>query len=166
MVAVRDMEHLFMATAGASERVMVERQEARDRTIRAIREVERRVQEAIRGDSLRGLANLNPVYGQPSIQGARVVQPGGDVDRKVQYGKRAVTMNRDGQFIVMDVTIDGAITLEPARDEDFLAQDLDSVVYTVWTALVRHIARADRTVENYERLTSLSENLTKALSSP
>jgi hypothetical protein len=163
-VAAADMEYLFTAAAGASERVMVERQEARDRTVQAIREVERKVKEAVRGDCLRGLANMNPVYGEAPIQGARVVQPGGDIDKKVRYGQHAIVLNKDGAFMSMDVDDDGRVTIEAAKDEHFLAQDLDSVTYTVHTALQRHIARADRTVENYERLTSLAENLTVALS--
>jgi hypothetical protein len=159
------MDYLFAAAAGASERVMVEREEARDRTVEAIRELEGRVREAILGDTLRGMANLNPAYGGTPVQGMRVVDAAGDPDAKVRPGRRALILGKDGEFLVFEVMAGGAHQLRKASDGDFLAQDLDAVTHTVRTALERHIRRADRTVENYERLTSLAATLVEALTS-
>jgi len=163
MVAAFDMEYLFTAAAGASERVMLEREEARRRTASAIRELERCVKSAIAGDTLRGLANLHPVPDEPPILGARLVQPGGNTDAKVQFGRHAVVLGKDGAFLAMDVTERGVVTTKPADDDDFLAQDLDAVMHTVRVTLERHVTRADRTAANYERLTVLAETLTESL---
>ena len=165
MVAAVNMEHLFVAAAGASERVMTVRDQARVQSVRAIREMERRVQEAIMGDTLRGMANLNPMPHEKPIQGARLQRdPNGKaIDAKVAVGRRAIVLDKDGRFQQMAVALNGDVLLTPVLDDEFLAQDLEPVTRLVRAVLERHVARADATAATYRRVKDLAETLTETL---
>ena len=163
MTAAREMRGLFAEVAGASQRVSVVRRRARTGAVGSIRELESALQTAIAGDTLRGMPNLNPFHGKPPVPGMRVVPAAGNPDAKVQPGRRALILSKDGTLQVMEAQSSGSTVVRDAVDEDFYAQDLDAVLHTVSVALTRHIRYAERTVENYERLIGLAESLTAAI---
>jgi hypothetical protein len=160
MSAVRNLDDLYRAATAASERVMIEREDAREAAIVAIRGIEARIQEVIAGDSVRGLANLYPAS-RPVENGMRVVSQEMQHlhDTPVRLGRSALVLDRHGCLSVFDVSSDGAFGSRPVRDDEIQAQDLDAVLHTVGRALARHCERADRTTANYARIVALSDSI-------
>ena len=167
MSAALDLEGLFMRAARASELCMVVRDEAREQAVVAIRDIERRLREAIAGDTLRGLRNLyrqfdgRDIFGAPPRLAARIVRGRGPVedrrvDAPIEFGTREWVWTKAGALACWAVSLDGVFSERPLEDEELLAQDLEPVAATVAHVLARHCERAERTAANYERLAELA----------
>ena len=175
MGAARDLEWMVGRAAAASGAAMTSREDARAQAVAAIRDLERSVRDAVRGDTLRGLANLCSQRDQPARLGARVIGRDGAqgltiaqqvdrVDKPIALGRKALVLTKEGELAVYAVDEQGGWSQWPAGDDELLAQDLDAVAFTVAYALGRHVARAERTAANYVRISKLAQALAALLS--
>lgn len=173
MMAV-NLDELFGKAARASEDVMIVRDEARAEAVLAIRDIERRLRDAIAGDVLRGLRNLHrqydgrPVRGGSVRWGARVVRGPGPatearVDAAIEFGTSCMVVTKDGELAIFGVDERGVFTSRPVDDDELVAQDLDCIAATVALVLERHCAAAERTSSTYGRLSELATLIRKAL---
>jgi hypothetical protein len=172
--AARNLEQLFAAASTASASLMEGRDLARQHSVRAIREVERRLRSAIAGDTLRGMSNLFPVRGAIAQQAARVVGREGahtdffaqamrKLDEPVPFGRSAMVLTKEGELMVFEVGERGEFSSRPAEDGELTAQDLDAVLHTVRAVLERHVQRAERTAANYARISGMAAQLGRLL---
>lgn len=163
--ASASLEELFAGASWASEEVASRREVARREAVRAIRRLEGSLRQAVAGDTIRGLANLNPVRGAPAQQAARVVGPGAahKMDAPVAFGTRAIVLAKDGALVVLEVGERGELHARAVRDDELTAQDLDAVVETTRRVLERHVERASRTASNYARISELAGALCAAV---
>lgn len=148
------------AARAASTRVQSERARARDTAITTIRSLEHRVQEALVGDMLRGLSNLNPtgeVY-----QAARIAPSRYGIDGYLPEDGRAVmVIDKSGTLVLAEA---GPIVVAtPVVDGELMAQDLEHIARAYQVALERHVSRAEKTVKSYSRIVDLSRRLADAL---
>lgn len=173
MSAAASIDTLITRAGLASEQVAEERDGARRSAIEAIRLLERRLRDALRGDPLRGMVNLVYVRGVVR-QAARVVGREGAhtgffevsderIDKPIVFGTSALVMTRDGALAQFAVTADGEFSSRPVSDDELVAQDLDAVVHTARRVLRRHVERADRTAANYARLSEMAGALSDAI---
>lgn len=154
--AARSLSDLtFEAVAHASNRVAFARDQARMNAIATIRKLERRLQDALGGDVLRGMVRLTER--DWSYRGARVRAH--DMDERVPRDNRwHLVVGKDGRLEMLGY-IAGIWQTKPAHDGDLTAEDLEHV-QRVFAALVeRHVQSSAATVANYHRLHALAERL-------
>lgn len=163
------MEGLLSSAAEQQEKATTLRGIAYGNAVAAIRALESRLLQALNGGTLRGLKNLAPGVGVP-LQAARIKGSRwfGIDDVLPPDESEVLVISKTGQ-ICMARGIDlqklsgERWEMRPARDEDFIAQDLEPVVDAVQQALERHIVRSEKTSASYERVSYLSNRLIDAM---
>lgn len=154
------IDKLMVEATQASERAISARENAREDAVKAIRELEARLVEALDGDTLRGISRLQE--GDTGIQGINVRGAGKfGIDTYLPTDGREVLIISKGGRLQM-ASVNGGVEKEQARDAfdaELTAQDLEPIASAMQKALERHIVRAERTEKNYVRVTDLCEKL-------
>lgn len=139
------------------------RVEAREGAIRLLRELERRLQQALGGSQLRGLPRLLPPEA-PSFVGARV--RGDDRFGIGSYlprdGRPALVWTAAGALEWAWRTPAG-VEHRPVQDEEIAAEDLEPAAVALRDALSIHVERTERTRADYLAVTDLVRRLDAAL---
>ena len=159
------LDDLLQQTYRASEGVALMRATASESVVNAIRTFERKLREALDGDSLRGLANL---AGAPSLGGVRDRFYGAqlsapNVDLPLVY-KAVLCVDKHGSF-VMTRALDGDPYWEsrPVLDHELRAEWFEQITRSLQVVLERHIARSSRTEANYRATAEFAERLAAAV---
>ncbi len=162
--------------ARASAAVVTARTAARQKVVRAIRDVESRLIAALEGDVLRGVVNLVPGDLLEPYQAVRV---NGDARFGIDSylpsdGRPVLVIEKTGHLAMAWVeqgrgVVDGrphffpTVGRRPVRDDELQAQDLEPLARAVRAALDRHVQRAERTARSYERAGALAARIARAL---
>ncbi len=165
MSAVK-MDELMGASAQASAKVMLVRDEARDAAVKTIRGLETRLVEAIAGDTLRGLTDLVPnERGVGGLQAIRI-HPSPRTGLNGPLDDRWVTIiTKEGTLARAHrcPRLSAGWESYPCPDDELVAQDLEPYARAVQHVLERHIARAERTAANYLKVTLLATKLANVI---
>jgi hypothetical protein len=142
------------------------RDRARGDAVRAIRLLERRLVEALGGYKLKGLPNLAP----ESEHAFNAIRVRGKVSEALPMDGRAVlVLAEDGSIRMAMRYEDGGLCPKvfardwPARDADFVAEDLEPIAARILNALENHNAHASKTAARYAEVAMLSRRITGAL---
>lgn len=149
----------------ASERVSDERRKARESAVRAMRQLEARVLEALDGDKLIGLSKLMPPTAR-ELLGERVNawSRHGSGGYLPDDGREVLILARDGSLQVAKRHADGkAYVLRPVLDDELVAEDLESYVRVLQEALQQHALLASTRQERLMRIRTLADRLIDAV---
>jgi hypothetical protein len=151
---------LLTKTRTASAHVVYVRSTARVEAIRAIRELEKALQAALAGDTIRGLPDALSFRHDPPLQALRV---GSETNWLPLDGREVLLLSRRGELLFGRVLGQGRYCTREVGDEELRAQDLEHVTRTVQRALVTHLARTEKVAANYETASNLAQTLAKAV---
>ncbi len=146
------LEQQMQTAEDVSKNLQEDRLTARSNAVIAIRLIEDRLVEALSGERLRGLPNLNK---SAPYFAARV------------RSKPAQLLEDDRWTLVLDDS--GMLMMAAkdcstaAKDEDLLAEDLEKFTRVVKTALDGHISACTRSAKSYAKCTRLSSLVWDAL---
>ncbi|UCC72016.1 MAG: hypothetical protein JSV86_16860 [Gemmatimonadota bacterium] len=153
----------FNRIRSTAQAVARSRDTVRPEAVKAVREIERALQEALEGEPLRGLRNLG---GSAMFAGARVR---GKTDKKLpgpdsQKGERDfLCLNAKGQLVIVwweDVGDDMVeIRERPVRDDELVAGDATDLLNTVQQILPRHVEHAERARARYNKAALLAQRV-------
>jgi len=161
----RTTTDLLKRTQAASAHVVYVRSTARLEALRAIRELEKALQSALAGDTIRGMPDALSFRHDPPLQALRV---GSETNWLPLDGREVLLLSRQGA-LVMGCTFtrrDGtgrSFEVRPVANEELRAQDLEHVTRTVQRALEGHLAHTQRVAANYETTSALAQTLAKAV---
>lgn len=147
------------------------RADARVDVVSLIRQVEKRIVKSLDGGVLKGsyssrLPNLMPSFGQP-LHAVRL--RGKPEESLPEDGRAVLVMLEHGTFVMAKRDLDNydGVTLRasvtPAKDSDFIAQDIHHVMKNVATTLSIHVELTQKSVERYDEFAWLADRLTVAL---
>jgi len=153
----------------AAQGLATVRDDARMAAIRAIRQLEAALLEALDGQSLRGLKNLGqgnaPIYaarvrGEPHTKLAWPTEPDSVVE--------SLCITPSGSLVMFQCATDehGAgldPTSRPAADTDFRAEDIEALTRTLAGILPRHIQAAEQARERYQGIQALSARIERII---
>lgn len=162
------MDDLFRRTRQASEAVAEDRAQASESAVNVLRELEKRMVEALDGDSLRGLANLVNVAGSARdraferFYAAQLTVP--DIDMQLPMHKDVLCVDKHGRFVMARrISVSPYWSALPSEDSELRAEWLGVVSHALQTVLTRHLERTERTARNYRTIDDLAEKLAAAL---
>ena len=161
-----ELDALADKAGKVTREMLVERDDARERTIVAIRLIEQRLRCAIAGDKLRGLVDLSAGGG---LQAA-CVRPGipaKGIDYKLPWnGNEVLVISRDGELLMARMVPSGAHNAEwearDAHDDDLRIEDMVLLTRAAYEALSRHVARTERGLASYRAARELADTLDTA----
>jgi hypothetical protein len=159
------IDDLMSRAKEASGRVVLVRLQA----VAAIRLIERRLQEVLAGDTLRGLRDLTPSYGTETFAAAvawvagGALHPAHGVDTFPPIdGRELLVLDRAGALRVVAVG-DGEVGVYPAEDVDFRVDHVEALHRAVITVLERHVERTERIAVGYGPARELADRLSALL---
>jgi hypothetical protein len=165
--AARHLDGHFERAAMAGSAAAKLRDLARGKAVRVVRELERRLVEALDGGTLRGLRTLAPEEAGPYY--AANVRVGGrhGIDTWLR-GEDVLCIDKDGRLVMAGLWDDGPVPVSyvrahPARDEELRAEDAEAMASAVRQVLERHAAASARTGERHARAGAAAEELARAL---
>lgn len=171
------MDELFRRTERASDEVAVTRADASESVVSLLRGLEKRLRDALDGDSLRGLvdlgngcvgANLTMVYffnGEPFGTMTKDGRTLYCIDRWLPLGidgRVVLICDKHGLFLMARRTGDGYET-RPVRDDEIRAEWLDLVPRALEVVLERHLDRTLRTAASYSATADLARKIACAV---
>jgi hypothetical protein len=151
---------LLQRTRNASAHVVYVRSAARTEAIRAIRELEKALQAALDGDTIRGLPDALSFRHDPPLQALRV---GSESNWLPLDGRAVLILSRRGELCMAHVVGKAGYESYPVLDSELRAQDLKHVTRTVQKALEGHLAHTQLVAANYETTSALAQTLAKAV---
>jgi hypothetical protein len=168
MSTARNMDELFRRTRQASESVAEDRATAAASTVNVLRELERRLVDALDGDSLRGLSNICTYQGSgrdrshERFYAAQLAVP--DIDMQLPVHKDVLCVDKHGRFVLARrVSVAPFWESRATVDADLRAEWLEAVTQALQAVLTRHLERTERTAKNYRQTAELAEKLAHAV---
>lgn len=174
------MPKLFDRVAGASENLRTIRDGAREKAVVAVRALEHRLVGALDGETLKGLREIGPGYQAARVRGKdpfdRLLAPP-RID-PLHREQRQLDIARQAVRGVLVVTAGGALAMarlvgedesgarvisRPAGDDDFLIEDVEALGLLFERILAKHIERARKSAEKFDRLAELAQQVSEAL---
>ncbi len=151
---------MFNRISKSARTVSEARERALPEAVKAVREMENALQEALDGEPLRGLRNLG---GSASFYAARVrAKP----DKKLPTPNEAkgerdfLCLDHTGKLVIAwwDDVENNSVELQdrPAGDDDIRIGDVEDMLRALDWALPRHLEASARTARRYENITELS----------
>lgn len=150
----------FLGVKQSSGRLTSARETARMDAVKAIRELEDRLAEALGGERLRGLPNLHfdssKTFNAARLRGAKETPVIG----------ATLCLTSDG--IVCMVTPDNheELTATPVEDKDLQAEDLEHFVRLLGQVIPQHIQMCDKSSTRYEGISGLAARVKRCLATP
>jgi hypothetical protein len=159
------MPKLFDRVAGASADLRAVREGARERAIVAVRALERRLVEALDGETLKGLREIGPGYQAARVRGKdpyeELPEP-----REFEQGREVLVVTSTGELEMASVSrrvLPWRVEARPVADEDFLIEDVEALGVLFERVLSEHIERAKKSAEKFARLEELARQVSEAL---
>ncbi len=157
------IEELLKLARSASARVMMERDGAREKAVKAVRELEGKVQDAISGDVLRGLSNVAGDMGVLHAARLSGKMPFGIDAFLSRDGRESPCLSKEGVLIVASLHPEDGVLTRLLHDDEVLAEHAEPIARAVQEVLERHIARTERRATSYARASALAAKLSSAM---
>jgi len=114
-----------------------EREKAREKSVRAMRAIEKRVRQALQGDRLRGIPNIGtralPMYAH------RVTSARNNAGKMPIGGREVLVVAADGSLNAGSLTPRGPV-MRPVDDDELVFEDLEAYARVITDLLERHAA--------------------------
>lgn len=165
MMGAMTLDEAIHRTAVVSTVLSEKRLKARVVSIRAIRELEERLVEAIAGEKIRGMPNLMPT-GEP-LYAMRInswSRKWGASEPLPRDGREVLVLTNVGQLRV--ARRDGQEPWSDLRevvDEELVIEDLELFTRAVQAALEKHMALVDKRVRSIARVEDLAKRVSDAV---
>lgn len=161
-MSAQKIDNALARAARASRALSETRTKARDVSIRAIRDVERRVVEALAGEQLRGMPNLAERGAPLRAMRVNAWSRNGDSSMLPRDGREVLVFTAAGRLAVARLGEVGP-QIRHVTDDELVLEDLSSFVGVVQEALERHIALVDRRVQSLKKAEALAKLLIDAV---
>jgi hypothetical protein len=158
-------DDLFADAADASSIVEFAREETKREALEAIRLLERRIKDAVRGDVIRGLSAL--VREGTPFFAARIGSK--SIDDPLPYnGRQVLVFSKTGGLwwasrVTTPQVCEQRWIAHEAADETLRTEHLEQALTTADEMLRRHIDRAEKTAANYERIAQIHDRVMRLL---
>lgn len=157
MNAAMKLDVLLAETREAGVRLAKSRSQAATSARDTLLGLERRLREALGGDTLRGMRDLSP--GGENFYAARLdVRLRCGIDSPLQRrGLPALVVTKSGRVFCAWATDLGSVATGPLRG--IRAEDLEPATRAIQLVLERHLARVERTSVTYDKVAAFSWRL-------
>lgn len=145
------------------------REDARAKAVRAIRRMEAALAEALGGETLSGLPNINPGRRSPAWRGLRLRTRHLDEPLSTNYRGAAgwtmpaLCLDRRGQLVMVRRNSYGDVGVLRVGDDDLKAEDVETVAAVIVEAVDLHNGHASERTAQFDRLRRLADGINTLL---